>query len=142
MRLKLFLSFTLIVLISVSLVAIIVRWGAVNEVRAFMFRGGMYGISDLASNLEEYYQGKNTWNGVNSVFTTPRSGMMPGMGMMMDPHMLLSDATGSVIEDTQGVAIEEQLSRSEMDVAHPIGCQWTDSGLSLCGGWNRVERWK
>jgi hypothetical protein len=54
MRLKLFLSFTLIVLISVSLVAFIVRWGAVNEVRAYMFRGGMYGISDLANNSGFY----------------------------------------------------------------------------------------
>jgi hypothetical protein len=35
MRLKLFLSFTLIVLVSVSLVAVIARRGAVNEVRTF-----------------------------------------------------------------------------------------------------------
>jgi hypothetical protein len=51
MRLKLFLSFTLIVLVSVSLVAVIARRGAVNEVRTFIFRGGMYGFSDLVAGL-------------------------------------------------------------------------------------------
>ncbi len=56
MRLKLFLAFTFIVLVSVSLVAIIARRGAVNEVRLFMYRGGMVGLNDMATELENYYQ--------------------------------------------------------------------------------------
>ena len=71
MRLKLFLAFTLIVFVSVSLVAVIARRGAVNEVRTFMFRGGMYGLSDLTTNLENYYQDHGSWQGVQSIYSFP-----------------------------------------------------------------------
>ncbi|OGN98411.1 MAG: hypothetical protein A2Z71_06785 [Chloroflexi bacterium RBG_13_50_21] len=112
MRLKLFLSFTLVVLVSVSLVAVIARRGAVNEVRTFMFRGGMYGVSDLATSLENYYHSTGSWNGVQSIFKVARGGL-PGMGGMMSQRLLLADTSRTVVADTQGVAIESRLTPSE-----------------------------
>jgi two-component system sensor histidine kinase BaeS len=116
MRLKLFLSFTLIVLVSVSLVAIIARRGAVNEVRAFMFRGGMYGLSDLTVSLEDYYQTNGTWRGVQSIFTGNRPGFN-GMAGMMNQRLLLADASGTVLADTQGLLAGEKLTPAELNTA-------------------------
>jgi two-component system sensor histidine kinase BaeS len=116
MRLKLFLSFTLIVLVSVSLVAIIARRGAVNEVRTFMFRGGMYGLSDLTTSLEDYYQANGTWKGVQSIFNNNRPGLN-GMVAMMNQRLLLADSSGVVLADTQGVLAGDKLTQAELNTA-------------------------
>jgi hypothetical protein len=62
MRLKLFLSYIFIVIVSVTLVAVITRRGAIYEVRTFMFRGGMVGLSDMTTSLENYYQANGSWD--------------------------------------------------------------------------------
>jgi hypothetical protein len=119
MRLKLFLSFSLIVLVSVSLVAIIARRGAVNEVSSFMFRGGMVGLNDLATSLENFYRTNGSWNGVQSMFNFPRAGPT-GMGGMMNQRLLLTDASGSVVADTQGAGTGNVLAPSELAASIPL----------------------
>ncbi len=133
MRLKLFLSFTLIVLVSVSLVAVIARRGAVNEVRSFMFRGGMYGLSDLTTSLENYYHTNATWKGVQSIFIPVRGGM-PGMGGMMNQRLLLADASGLVLADTQGAEAGNNLSPSELAAAIPLGVEGKTVGYLFAVG--------
>jgi signal transduction histidine kinase len=140
MRLKLFLSFTLIVLVSVSLVAVIARRGAVNEVRSFMFRGGMYGLSDLATSLENYYAKTGSWNGVQSIFNSPRS-EMPGMGGMMNQRLLLEDASGSVVADTQVVQNGNKLTSTELAASIPlevdgmtVGYLFSAGGMGITAG--------
>lgn len=110
MRRKLFLSFTIIVLVSVSLVAVIARRGAVNELRAFMFRGGMYGLSDLATTLENYYQDKGSWANVQSLIDKP----LNGMNGMMGQRLLVADASGTVVGDTQGLIMGRKLGSSNL----------------------------
>jgi two-component system sensor histidine kinase BaeS len=151
MRLKLFIAFTLIVLVSVSLVAVIARRGAVNEVRLFMFRGGMYGLSDLTSNLENYYQSHGSWQGAQSIFDSPRSGIN-GMGGMMNQHLLLADVSGSVVVDTQAARIGDQLASAELAASLPIivrgktvGYLFSVGGMGLNpvniqGVYNRLNR--
>ncbi len=140
MRLKLFLAFTLIVFVSVSLVALIARRGAVNEVRTFMFRGGMYGLSDLTTNLENYYQGHGSWQGIQSIVFFSRGGMN-GMGGMMSQRLLLADASGSVVADTQQALIGNQLPPAELAASIPIvsggttvGYLFSPDGMSLNPG--------
>jgi len=140
MRLKLFLSFTLIVLVSVTLVAVIARRGAVNEVRSFMFRGGMYGLSDLATSLESYYSTNGSWNGVQSIFNSPRSGM-PGMGGMMNQRLLLADTSGSVVADTQVVQNGNKLTSTELAASIPlevdgmtVGYLFSAGGMGITAG--------
>ncbi len=151
MRLKLFLSFTLIVLVSVSLVAVIARRGAVNEVRTFMFRGGMYGLSDLATGLENYYASNGSWNGVQSIFNNARRGA-GGMGGMMNQTLILANPSGTVIADTQLAGIGSQLSPSQVDSSIPleangktVGYLYAEGGLNLVAAnqqqvLNRVNR--
>jgi signal transduction histidine kinase len=118
MRLKLFLAFTLLVLVSVSLVAVIARHGAINEVRSFMFRGGMYGLSDLTVSLENYYRLNGSWNGVQSVFTPGRG--MSGLAGMMNQRLLLADSSGTIIAGNQAVGAGAQLTSAQLDSAIPL----------------------
>ncbi len=140
MRLKLFLAFTLIVLVSVSLVALIARRGAVNELQTFMFRGGMYGLSDLTANLQNYYQNHGSWQGIQSIFNSPRGGMN-GMGGMMNQQLILADGSGAVVADTQDAQIGGQLTPAELAASLPIdvsgktvGYLFSRSGIGLNPG--------
>jgi signal transduction histidine kinase len=140
MRLKLFLSFMLIVLISVSLVAVIARRGAVNEVRSFMFRGGMVGLSDLATSLESYYLTNGSWKGVQSIFISPHGGPN-GMGGMMNQRLLLANISGIVVADTQDAGIGNTLTPSEMAASIPlevrrskVGYLFSVGGIGITAG--------
>src|SRR4030067_625567 len=133
MRLKLFLSFILIVLVSVSLVAVIARRGAVNEVRTFMLHSGMYGMSDLVTNLENYYQETGTWRGVQSIFDSVRGGVT-GMGGMMNQRLSLADASGTVIVDTRGVGVGNQLTPAERSASTPLNMGGQTVGYLFAAG--------
>lgn len=134
MRLKLFLSFTLIVFVSVVLVAVIARRGAVNEVRTFMFRGGMYGLSDLATRLENYYHSNESWVNVQSVIDLSQGGM-GGMGGMMDQRLLVTDASGTVVADSQGNALGRKLDQSILAASIPLNVNGKTVGyLGATGG--------
>ena len=132
MRLKLFLSFTLIVLVSVSLVAIIARREAVNEVRLFMYRGGMVGLNDLAANLEVYYQESGTWQGVQPIFNSTHG--VQGMGGMMNQRLLLTDASGTVILDPRGSDTGNNLTQSELAIAIPLNVNGETVGYLFASG--------
>jgi signal transduction histidine kinase len=119
MRLKLFLAFTLIVIVSVSLVAIIARRGAINEVRTYIFRGGMFGLSEMASNLEYFYQTQGSWANVQSVVESS-TGRRGGMAGMMEPRFLVADASGTVVGDSQGTALQSSLDKSTLDDSIPL----------------------
>ncbi len=138
MRLKLFLAFTLLVLVSVSLVAVIARRGAVNEVRSFMFRGGMYGLNDLATGLQNYYRNHGSWNGVQSIFTSSHGN--PGdMGGMMSQQLLLVDSSGVIIADTQQAQLGQKLDPQQVSNSIPIVVAGKYVGyLTAEGGMNAI----
>ena len=98
MRLRLFLSFVVIVLVSVIGVVIVARQNTTNVVRAFMFRGGMTGEGGLVQALESYYQTHHSWQDVGTLLQTPGNGhgrgMMQGAGGGMNQRLRLADARG------------------------------------------------
>jgi signal transduction histidine kinase len=109
-RLRLFLSFFLIVLLTVAMVVVIARQSAAQEVRAFMLHGGMAGLDDLRRALEEYYRANGSWVGVENVLSVPGGGMGRGHGMGpggmmgMNQRLRLAGADGVLILDTSVAA--------------------------------------
>jgi two-component system OmpR family sensor kinase/two-component system sensor histidine kinase BaeS len=157
MRIKLFLSFTVIVLIAVASVVIFARQGAAGEVRAYMFRGGMSGVEDLVDALESYYQSNAGWEGVQDMllaqYSTGRhmgqgsgmgpggSGMGPGMGGRMNQRLRVADAQGNLVADTgaqapSGAVAPEALQsaiRLQQD-GSTVGYLLAEGGISLLPG--------
>lgn len=130
MRLRLILSFILVVLVSIASVVVAARASTANTVREFMFRGGMAGSEGLVAGLEDYYQSHQTWQGVESLFTMPghgngAGGMGQGMGMgggagMMNQRLRLADAKGSLVVDTLNPNPSGALSQAEIDQSIPL----------------------
>ena len=131
MRLRLLLSFVLIVLVSVCGVVILARSGVASEVRAFMFHGGMTGLDGLTNLLEDYYRTHGSWQGVEDLLYSTghrygmgQGGMGRGMGGMMNQRLRLADAAGNIQVDTSvdatGQGPVSKLNSSEIGGAIPL----------------------
>ncbi|MBP1694728.1 MAG: two-component sensor histidine kinase [Chloroflexi bacterium] len=72
MRLRLFLSFVFIVLVSIVSVVVIAGQGAARVVQTFMFRGNTSQVEQLVQNLEAYYSANGSWQGVETIVPSPQ----------------------------------------------------------------------
>ena len=128
MRLRLILSFVLVVVVAITSVLLIARQGVASEVHTFMARGGMMGMDSLADDLESFYLQTNSWQGADEVLKNARMG--GGMGMMMGsgPWLRVADPEGQVVADNRAKA-NGRLSSSELEAAIPL----QDSGGELIG---------
>ena len=144
MRLRLILSFVLIVLVSVSSVVLIARSNTTTEVRSFMFHGGMTGSDSMVQLLQNYYQSQGSWAGVADQLDFPglgrgrgygNSGMMPGMmGGMMGQRLRLADASGNILLDSQNQLPAGKLSNAEKKSALPVEVDGQVVGYLLAEG--------
>ncbi len=157
MRLKLILSFVLIVLVAVGGVVLLAWRGTTTEVRAFMYRGGMTLPGGLADVLQNYYAEHGSWQGVENEISLPMHGRgqgqggmgqgmggpgmgAPGMGMM-NQRLRLADASGQVIYDSRQAA-DGSLSRSERGQAIALQVDGETVGYLLPEGgmgYNRAD---
>jgi signal transduction histidine kinase len=118
MRLRLILSFALVVLVSIVTVLLVARQGAVTEVRQFM-RGPMMGLDILVETLEDYYQQSGTWEGAGVLLEEYRSRRGMGQGMMGALRLRLADSSGVVVADNQREP-EGLLNRMERQAAYAL----------------------
>jgi signal transduction histidine kinase len=120
MRIRLVLSFALIVLVAVISMALIARQSTAAQVRTFMFRGGMSGTEGLVGRLEDYFAANGSWEGVESLISESMhagQGRMRGMqGMAMNQRLRVADASGAIITDTSGTP-QGSLDASQMEAA-------------------------
>ncbi len=130
MRLRLFLSFAVIVLVAVASMLVIARLGAASEVRAFMFRGGMSGTQGLVGALEDYYASRGSWQGVDALLAESGLGHghgmgSQGMGAMMNQRLRLADTRGYLVADSLGGDFGGQVSQTELNtgIALEVGGQ-------------------
>jgi signal transduction histidine kinase len=123
MRLRLMLSFVLVVLVSVVGVVLITRQNTASEVRNFMFRGGVAGLESLIAELEGYYRSSGSWIGVDELLIRAVRGESRGQagrgsgsgsGAGGSFRLRLVDADGILVADTSDPAGSGGLSPSEM----------------------------
>ncbi len=148
MRLRLILSFVLIVLVSVTSVVLIARSNTSTEVRSFMFHGGMTGSDSLVQLLQNYYQSQGSWDGVADQLDFPGVGprawlwQFPAwgrhdarmMGGMMGQRLRLADAGGNILLDSQNQVPAGKLSNAEKKGALPVEVDGQVVGYLLAEG--------
>lgn len=133
MRLRLFFSFLLIALVSIASVLIVVRQSAIQEVRTYMFRGGMAGVEGIVRDLEAHYESTRSWEGaeylLGSAGNNQRNrrgnqgdpqGLGGMMGGMMNQRLRLTDAQGNLILDNEGSNPINILTGDELQQAIPL----------------------
>ncbi len=121
MRIRFFLAFAMVALVSILSLVFLVRLTTQREVTSFMFRGGMSGTIDLVAELESYYRKTGSWQGVEVVFNvTGGHGRMgqgygrQGMSGMMNQRLILAAADGEVIYDSSNTSARGQLEESQL----------------------------
>ena len=102
MRLRLILSFLLIVLVAIFSVTVIVRRQSVAAVQNFIYRGGISGTEKLVENLENYYALNESWQGVDTLFQRHGRGLGAGQNNsgMPSQKLQLADNEGKIVVDT------------------------------------------
>jgi two-component system OmpR family sensor kinase/two-component system sensor histidine kinase BaeS len=108
-----------------------------NAFTIYTTKSGQAIAESLADPLAQYYQINGNWQGVASVLESasipmPGMGAMMGRGMgrgsnsnnsvmsMMNQRMILADATGAVVYDTNDQVVGEILSQNQIEVGFPI----------------------
>ena len=144
MRLRLVLAFVLVALVSIASFGLIARFTTANEVRRFMFRGGMTGTEGLVESLEDYYRSQGNWQGVQTLLQSPMGvggrgqgggqGMMHGSTEMMNQRLRLADADGSIIVDTEDPNPVGELNAGDLDQSIALRVDGATVGYLLAEG--------
>lgn len=142
MRVRLILSFIIVIVITILSMIVIVRTTTAREVNTFMMRGGMAGVDEIASSLEEYYSDNRTWDGAQRS-VLGMSSMMGGQGRGMhggiDQRLVLADSSGAIVFDTANPAASSTLSPEELGRAIPLYSSGQVAGYLLAeGGMNAI----
>lgn len=130
-------ALAVVVVVGVATVSILANQAAAREVRGFMFRGGMTDESRLAAELGAYYQGRGSWEGVQTLVTSPAGrrrgegqGPVGGRGPMNSPRLILADGAGLVIAGDSD-AIGRELTEAERADATAIVVNGSTVGFVL-----------
>ena len=130
MRLRLLVSFVLIVLVSITSTIFLARQGAARGVRDYFLHGGITSL-ELAGNLEQYYASQGSWQGVSALLeqagTAGMQGMMgrgQGTGSGMGQRLRVADASGVVVADTAGEpgsSLSQVEQNSALELTNSLG---------------------
>jgi signal transduction histidine kinase len=129
MRWRLFLSFTIVVLVSVISMVLLINNNVIDTVYTFGQMGGFQGADRLVSGLEAYYALHRDWDGIEdqlanfqgSGMMTPGSGRGPGGGNSPNSSVsfALVDIDGDLIY-TNNPELVSNLSANFRQNAQPI----------------------
>jgi len=128
MRLRLFLAFSLVIIVTLGTLAYISRQQFVEVVNTFSQRGGFIGADRLAASLEEHYAQNGQWGNVESIFMEPPSGG-PGFGYPQsgkgNPQrgfrgFILADNQGNIIYAPEELNQVGPLSNEEIGLGIPL----------------------
>ncbi|MFZ6030774.1 MAG: sensor histidine kinase [Chloroflexota bacterium] len=140
MRLRLFLAFAVVAIVSIAGVVLLARQGVAREINLYMFHGGVYGAENLVRSLEQYYERNRSWAGVDALVSTGHGAMSRGQrmsGMMGQQRLRLADAAGNVLVDTghtPGTSPSGRLSDDELARSIPLTVSGETVGYLLPAG--------
>jgi len=140
MRLRLFLSFGLIALISVIGVVFIARQNTASAVRSFMYRGGLTGEGGLVQQLETFYQQNGSWSGVQNLLQSSGHGRgqgNSGSGGNLgagNSRLRVADAAEQTIADTSSATPAGELNDADLKNAILLQVDGRTVGYLLAEG--------
>ncbi len=138
MRLRLIIYFAVIVLVTIISMLFFATLGLANEVRSYMFRGGMYKTSGIIEQLQNLYITNGSWQGAETFFHSPMQGRGWGnqgtgqmMGAMMRQHLILTDEDGRIIADSSDSNPSGKVVVQDLRTATPIEIENTTIGYLI-----------
>jgi signal transduction histidine kinase len=133
LRVRFLLSFALVIAVLLLGVSLFMRSSTQAEVHAYLFRGGLVGVEDLVTDLEDFYQANGTWQGAETLLEsqTPQTpvGTQAGQGQGPGRQGQGSNQAGGTrglsvaLPDgtiAAGAGLGEQLTLNAADLANAI----------------------
>ncbi len=126
-------------LLAVGLVAVIANQAASNEFRRYLSGSDTAAEAELAPALVDYYNRTGSWQGIEEALSSTSSALGQGRGrgrgvgsaQGRGVALLVADAAGRIVYDSQGQQMGQQLSRSDLALALPLGTQGQPVGYLL-----------
>jgi signal transduction histidine kinase len=127
--LKLLLAFVLVAAVAVGLVAVLANRVTTRQFQLYVSQGRQLRAERIAPDFVAYYAQTGSWAGVADFMAALRSpeiggrgqgrGRGQGAGVLID-RLVLADAGGQVVADTQGELVGQVLSGTELAMGAPI----------------------
>lgn len=129
------IAFAVVIIVIMSIVTLFINRSAVEEFRRYVTLRDVRGMTGRGvEDLLAYYQQRGSWDGVESLLgegvylDSDRAGILLGatsaeIGVEQkakEPDVLLTDAEGLVVFDSEGKMEGKQVSRRQMANAWPI----------------------
>lgn len=135
MRLRLLISFALVIFVALGSVFLVVNLTAEQQVRTYFGRSALAGVQNLVEQLQNYYKKTPDWSGVSNVFNdeagiqatspSPRQGMGYGqdqgqsLGRGKSDH-ILTDNSGIIVYSAINTEIGQTVTDETLAISIPI----------------------
>jgi signal transduction histidine kinase len=119
---KLLAGFVMVAIVAVGIVAVLANWTTTRQFQLYVSQGRQMRAEQLVPEFAAYYARASTWTGVGEWMTdlTQAQATSPGQGRGLGQRagasvdrILLADAAGRVLADSQGDLVGGQLSGEE-----------------------------
>ncbi len=136
---KLLLGFMLVAVVAVGVVAVLANRSLTQQFEIYVSQGKQLRAERLAPDFAAYYARTGTWAGVAEWMVGLQGqpgrlgqgrGQGLGMGLAAD-RLLLADADGQVVADSEGELVGRQFSEAELAAGVPIAVGGRQVGTLL-----------
>ena len=127
---KLLAGYLLVALAAVGLVAVLANWTTAQQFAVYVSQGRRLRAERLAPFLAAYYAQASSWAGVDGWLTNEGAALLQsggrgqgsgrGQSGTSTDRLIVADADGRVVADSQGSLVGEQLSNAELAQGAPI----------------------
>lgn len=137
---KLLVSFGLVALVAVGLVAVLANQATTREFQLYVSQGKQMRAEQLVPELAAYYARTGSWAGVDEWLTRVNQSQSAGRGQglgrgegpgVVGERLLLADTDGWVLADSGGDLVGERLSDAELALGTPIEVEGRLVGVLL-----------
>jgi signal transduction histidine kinase len=135
---KLLAGFMLVAIVAVGLVAVLANRTTARQFEIYVSQGKQMRAQQLAPDLAAYYTQVGNWSGLDEWLArlqdTQAGGRGQGRGqgrLAATDRLIVADAEGRILADTQGELVGQRLSDTDLDQGIPIEANGKQIGTLL-----------
>ncbi len=114
LRVKMILAFSVVAITAVAGIVLFANLDSDRQVRSYLSRGGQFGLTNLVTELEEYYATHDSWEGVDSLLS---SSIFPGRKNNQhggNSALTLTDADRKVLWSSAGEMVGTVMAQNKL----------------------------
>lgn len=117
LRTKIILAFSTVVVAAIAAIVLFSNLDSQNQMRTYINRGGLYGLTDLVSQLETQYANKGSLDGAETILASYRFRGNRRNGQGGNPSLTLVDGNRTVLWSSAGREEGAALDKEDLEEA-------------------------